>query len=343
MGFTQSELGEWHDARANVKHALKLRRELGPRIPVALSLNTLAAIDVREGQYLSAKENSERALSVFRAFLQERGIAMALTTLSEALRRLAGTTPLLSDEERIRWLREARDYALEANSLFRQLGETARQVEALIELGCACRDWIRWLKKSSRPGDSPERLFSESKEAFKKAADLAGKNGLTYRHVDALVNLAWLEYYLLDGKEPVGKDHVVWKAIDRAEAAFPEEIEIEKQPQVWAQKGKLNILKGHLAYREFIQQRQKKPKGISPEIEAVLKQMGENYARGVNYGSRFALDYQGIRQAKNGISDRLMLLNAAEMRVVCNQIQSLYPQGSIIQSFLTNRALWQAG
>ncbi|MBW7917809.1 MAG: ATP-binding protein [Anaerolineales bacterium] len=343
MGFTQSELGEWHDARANVKHALKLRRELGPRIPVALSLNTLAAIDVREGQYLSAKENSERALSIFRAFLQERGIAMALTTLSEALRRLAGTTPLLSDEERIQWLREARDYALEANSLFRQSGETARQVEALIELGCACRDWIRWLKKSSRPGDSPERLFSESKEAFKKAADLAGKNGLTYRHVDALVNLAWLDYYLLDEKEPVDKDHAIWKAIDHAEAAFPEEIEIEKQPQVWAQKGKLNILKGHLAYREFIQQRQKKPKGIYPEIETVLKQMGENYARGLDYGSRFASDYQGIRQAKNGISERLMLLNAAEMRVVCNQIHSLYPQISIIETLLTNRALWQIG
>lgn len=343
MGFAQAELGNWYDARANVKFALDLRRELGPRIPVALSLNTLAAIDVREGQYLSSKENSERALSIFRVFSHERGIAMALTTLSEALRSLAGATPLLSDEERIRLLREARDHAREANSLFIQSGEAARQVEALIELGCSCRDWIRWLKKSSRPGDSPERLSSESKQAFDQAADLAGKNGLTYRHVDALVNLAWLEYYLLDEKEPVNKNNAVWKVIEQAETAFPEEVEMEKQPQVWAQKGKLYALKGHLAYREFDQKRKYEPKGISQEIGGVLMYMGENYASSLDYSSRFALDNQDIRQTKDGISERLKLLNSAEMRVVCNKIQSLYPQGSVIQTFMTNRALWQTG
>jgi len=142
MGFAQAELGEWHDGRSNVIDALRLGRELGPRVPVALSLNTLAAIDVREGQYASARENSERALSIFRAFSYKRGIGMALVTLSESMRRYAGSTPLLHADERIELLRRARDYAREANSLFAELGESPRQVEALIEIGCACRDWV---------------------------------------------------------------------------------------------------------------------------------------------------------------------------------------------------------
>jgi len=49
---------------------------------------------------------------------------------------------LLHADERIELLRRARDYAREANSLFAELGESPRQVEALIEIGCACRDWV---------------------------------------------------------------------------------------------------------------------------------------------------------------------------------------------------------
>lgn len=344
MGFAQAELGEWHDARSNVSDALRLRRELGPRIPVAQSLNTMAAIQVREGEFSGARENSEHALYIFRAFSVRRLIGMALTTLAEVSRRYAGTIPpLIPEEERIDLLRRARDYAREASTYFNEIKEKSRQVEALIEIGCACRDWVWRLKQNPQPGDDPARLQRESQDALQEAARLAKEAGSIYRHVDALVNLAWLEFYMLEDDKEVSEGHAIWTAVKAAEDAFPSEIEMDKQPQVWAQKGKLYALKGHLAYREFVQQRQKEPKGISSEIEGALKQVGENYARGLDYSSRFALDYQGIRQAKDGISERLKLLNAAEMRVVCGQIQSLYPQGSVIQTFLTNRALWQTG
>ena len=105
----------------------------------------------------------------------------------------------------------------------------------------------------------------------------------------------------------------------------------------------MNTLKGHLAYRQFVQKRQKEPKGISEEIKRLLEQIAENYARALDFSSRFAQDYQGIRQAKDGMFARLRRLNAAEMRLVCGRIHSLYPKGSVIQTFLTNRALWQTG
>jgi hypothetical protein len=343
MGFAQAELGAWHDARSNVSDALRLRRELGSRVPVALSLNTLAAIQVREGQYADARENSERSLTIFNAFSHKRDIGMALTTLAEAVRRYAGATPpLIPMGERMDLLRRARDLAREAyNNLKDEEKEKSRQVETLIEIGSACRDWAWMLMISPHPGDNRERLRRESQDALQDAANLAKEANLTYRHVDALVNMAWLEFYMLDEEKQISEDHAVWKSIKVAESTFPPETEIGKQPQVWSQKGKLYTLKGHLAVHRFVQIRKRLPKGMTKEIEEVLAEMGMNYARSLDYSSRFAPDYQGIRQGKDGISERLKRLNAAEMRVVCNRIHELYPQGSIIETFLTNRALWQ--
>jgi uncharacterized protein (DUF2164 family) len=341
MGFAQAELGEWHDGRSNVLHALRLRRELGSRIPVALSLNTLATIDVREGQYSAARENAERALSIFRAFSYKRGIGMALTTLSESMRRLAGTTPLISDEERIKLLREARDYAREAIILFGETGENSRRVEALIEAGCASRDWAWYLQQSPRPGDDSRRVHMESNSLLTDAAKLAKQIDLMYRYVDALGNLIWLKFYVL---KPGESDKDVLDALDEAERAFPSDAEMDKQPQVWAQKGKLYILKGHLAYRQFEQKRKKEePKGISTELKNILEDIAKFYAFSLEFSSRFTKDYQGIRRSKDGMFERLQFLNAAEMRIICNYIQSLYPNGSVIQNFLTNRAQWQTG
>jgi len=265
---------------------------------------------------------------------------MALTTLSEATRRHAGTSPLLTVEKRIELLRQARDYAREANTYFMETGEKSRQVEALIEIGCTCRDWIWRLTESPRPGDTLERLYRESRDALSYAAKLAGEARLTYRKVDALVDLAWLEFYMIKEDEDIPPDHAVWTAIKSAESAFPPEAEIEKQPQVWAQKGKLYVLKGNLAYRRLEQQRLKEPKGISQTITAILEDAAVSYACGLDYSSRFASDYQGIRRAKDTIFENLRRLNVAEMRVICSQIKSLYPKNSSIQVFLTNRALW---
>jgi hypothetical protein len=341
MGFAQAELGKYHDGRANVLDALELRRKLGRRVSVAMSLNTLASVDVREGRYREARQNSERALSICRAFSQPRGIGLALITLAEATRRYAGSEPLLSSEERIDLLRRARDHAREAYSLFKNTPEISRLVEANIEIGCACRDLVWWLKTTPWPGDAVDRTYNESLDALKMAADLAREHDLTYRYVDALVNQAWLEYYMFSLDKKTYEVSRVIALMAEIENSFPSNKEIEKQPQVWAQKGKLYVLKGHLCRHSVGYLRQEKPKGLPTEIEAALKQMAENYALALEYSSKFADDYQGIRQAKDSIFERLKDLNAAEMNVIREQIRALYPKGSTIETFLTNRALWQ--
>jgi hypothetical protein len=159
--------------------------------------------------------------------------------------------------------------------------------------------------------------------------------------------MAWLEFFML-GTEEISErrplSDVIQKTeqtIQKAETSFPAELDINKQPQLWPQKGKLNTLKGHLAFYRREQIRKQLPKGMTKEIENALIEMAENYARSLDYSSRFAPDYQGIREAKDAISERLKGLAAPEIRVVCNRIQELYPKGSVIQTFLINRALWQ--
>lgn len=343
MGFAQAERGEWYDGKANVQNALDLRSELGHRIPKALSLNTLATIAVHEGQYSVARENAERALSIFRVFSDKRYTGMALNTLAEAIRRDAGSSPTLPVEERIELLRRARDYAREANGHFSDMKDTSRQIESLIELGCACRDWVWWHNSRPQPSDNILRIISESDDALRQAAILSKQTGLTYRFVDALVNLAWLQFYLLNSTENklISVNHPIIKSISDAEQALPTDDEITKQPQVWAQKGKLFVLKGHVAYYQLEQQRLVEPKGISSEIEFFLYSIAENYSRALDYSSRFALDYQGIRRAKDGIFNHLKHLNATEMFIVCSGIRHIYPDKSAIQTFLINRGLWQ--
>jgi len=92
----------------------------------------------------------------------------------------------------------------------------------------------------------------------------------------------------------------------RFEKVFPSDDELKKQPQVWRQKGKLYVLKGHLAFREFQQRRQKIAKGLPAKFE-IYWTNGENYALALDLNSRFAVDFQGIRQAKNSIDANLRL------------------------------------
>ncbi len=340
MGFAQAEIGRWHDGRQNVYDALSLRRELGPRVPVGLSLSTLAKIDIREGNYVSARQNAERALTIFNAFAHQRGIGLALIALAEAVRRHAVSAPLLRPEERMELLRQARDHAREAKLLFDRLGEVPRQIEALIEIGCACRDWVWIWYASPRAVDNPERLIGESEEALSQAATLAANNDVLYRHIDALVNLAWLRFYVLTGKNEEGLFEKVQQAIEQAEKAFPEETKMQGQPQLWMQKGKLHTVKGHLEYLHFEQMRKEERKGLSPAIREVLSRVGRNYALSLQYSSRFAEDFQGMRRGKDTMFDRLKKLNAEEMRVVCQAVREEHPTGSAMETFLKNRALW---
>ena len=347
MGFAMSELGDWFDARSLVDDALAILKGLGQFALAGLSINTLAMIEIRQGNYLDAQTHARQALSLFRALQFERGVGLALIALAEATRRYAGASSL-GPEQKILYLRQARDFAQEAAAIFGgHEQENARRVEALIEVGCACRDWVNIRRQWPNPQDNVTRLKDESATALQEAARLAG-DIILYRKVDALVNLAWLGYF-------AGDDSLMEQAGMEAEQAIPIEYRIDKntgkptismseaQRLLWPQMGKLFTVRG---FHQFDQFENNKDPVRWDFLHRAIKEM----CIGLEYSSFYSPNYQGINQAKNQIYQRMKKLNPEELTKVANVVSvteaeiglnsDSQQEGSEMRRFLMRRALW---
>jgi tetratricopeptide (TPR) repeat protein len=346
MGFALAELGKWPDARALVERALKIRRELGPRSPVGLSMNTLAMIDIREGNYLLAIERAERALALFRTIEDWFGAGLALVALSEAQRRRALTEEVPSSTEKIELLQAARAHANEALRIFEQIDIEPRQVEALIEEGCACRDLIWILQVSDGSPEDLDTLTTQGAQTLERAATLAGE-AIRYRQVDALINLAWLWSF-------AGRDDLFEKAALTAQAVIPEAYKITKEhglpvlPEdesellLWPQQGKLHTLYGYRAFRRYVETLMTMSQ---PGDTTFLQQAVEQYVLGLEYNALYGTDNRDMRRAKERIYEQLQDLGPAQLRIVAAKVQEVEAEFQLgmseLRKMLVNRALWR--
>ena len=343
MGFAMSEIGQWADARALVMDALELRRYLGLRAPVGLSINTLARIHLREGNYTAAAEYAERALGLFRAISDRRGVGLALIALAEAQRRYAKTLPMTTAEEQVNLLRAARNHAEEALVIFKELNMQSRQVEALIELGCASRDWLRVRRLTYSPRDDIRRLLDDGERSLREAADLAGN--LLYLKMDALVNLAWLGYYAekpellqsaaAEADQSIGAEYRIQPGAGKP-AIEPEKAQV----LVWPQLGKLYMLHGHQAFEDY----KNFPSSDRSGCQELLQTACENYFWGLQYSSQYSKDYTNIRMIKDEVYERIKTLHASELGLMARQVKKMTAtfkiESPVILEFLQNRALW---
>ena len=322
-----------------------MRRYLGPRSPVASSITTLANIDLRDGNYKSAIETAEQALNLSRAINDERRTALALICLAEAQRRYSGTQFVTTIDEKVSLLRGARDHAYEALDLFKKFGELNRQVEALIEIGCACRDWyaIRRLHPNSR--DNTERLFEDSKQSLHRAASEAERNAIMYRKIDALVDLAWLGAIANSAELIDEANSAVWNSLGKdylfdPASGKPHIQDDQTQVLIWPYLGKLEIMHGHRAYQKF----EDNKADHQGQIEN-LREFATRYFWGLQYSIRYSEDYDGMNKAKDQIYERIKTLSADHLREFAKiviQIEQEYKlkEGSAIKEFLQYRALW---
>ncbi|MBI4671948.1 MAG: ATP-binding protein [Chloroflexi bacterium] len=349
LGFVLASLGEFGDARALVKDAVELRRQIGPRYPVGLSLNTLAIIRLYEGNYEAAIKETERALAIFRGLQHRRGIGLANLNIAEALRRQSQTEDVPDDAQKIVQLRNARRYATEALDIFQtEVKETLREVEALIELGCAYRDWAKVLRRSETPGDEIRQLARYAQDAFENAAKKAGK-GILFRQVDALVNLAWLGHFI---NEP----DLINQAEQQVKAVIPPTYYInpatgkpdidpnEAEVLLWPQIGKLHTLFGHRAFERFQAEESKKVNRDEQLMASALKEAARYYTLGLAYDGLLSATYRDVRRAEDEIYERAKILNPKELQTVAAtvmQIEQDYKLGkSALRELLRDRTIW---
>jgi tetratricopeptide (TPR) repeat protein len=349
MGFATAELGYWSDAHDLVLDALQRRRQLGARVPVAMSYNTLARIAIHRGENERAIRQSEIALALFRALTYERGMGLSLRVLAEAKRRYSRTDFVPRPEDKINMLRAARQHATEAFEIFFNLGEKARQAESKIEIGCACRDWVWILQNNPNLYDDAQRLQDEGVKALNEAARISEDNKHFSLQIDALVDLAWLGMY-------VGNNTLIDDTLQRIEQAIPPKYcidattgmplidRVDAQVLLWPLIGKKHILVGHRAFEQYLKTNRSQ-ESVRHEL---LCQTIDGYFWGLQYSALYGEHYIGIRRAKEEIYDHFKNFKADEMDVVAAEVLRLeneyhlggQPDGSTLRQFLNRRALW---
>lgn len=336
LGYALMVQGDWSDARSLVANALEIRRELGLGSLVSASINTLAIIDTYEGMFREGVEGATRALNLARAVKNPRRIGLALIALAEATRRQSVAMASVSPQTRLDMLGRAHDYADEALQIFKEKGETSRQVEALIEKGCARRDAVRLVLEFNLRQYGPEKLIKESQEALEKAAKLAAslvKPGqLHHRQVDALVNLAWLGFYAGEEGESIfqqAKERAkeLLKAYELKEGDPKPKIyaKADYQPLLSTQLGKLYVLEGH----RFYQQHQGritahiKNENDRKEVKNACAELACCYFLGLEHSALYSQEYRDLRIAKQQIYDRLKMLRPENLQVFVECLEQL--------------------
>ncbi|RMF33207.1 MAG: hypothetical protein D6759_07270, partial [Chloroflexi bacterium] len=296
-----------------------------PRYPIALSLNTLAMIQIRNDRPDQAAELAQQALATFYELENWRGVGLASRALAEALRRKAWLSFQYTPEAQEELLRKARRLADEAVTVFtHRVEERSRRIEARIELGCIYRDWIRIHPLASTLDETQrEELALRAERTLQRAADEAGE---TFPHlrVDAQVNLAWLYFY-------AGRPEKAEETVETVFQSLPADFFITPERGTprrdlspaffWVQIGKAHMLLALMAmdrFRSAYEHLRAEGKGREEALEATrdLLQKGvEHFTLALAHDVLYAPDFRDLRRGKNLFYQNLKGLNPVELRL----------------------------
>lgn len=346
--YVLAQLGQTDDALALANDALNLRRRVGRRSPVALSLNTLGIINRLKGDYNTALTMSWRALRLARFLGDTRAEGLALNALAEARRRQVVSDPDMQIDVRLSHLKQAESWADSARKIFEVSSERPRLVRALIEVGCARRDQVRYLRLE-RPQDLKEieKLRSQSEQMLRNAYEVS-KSLAKYDRLDALVNLAWLGYYVNDDKLIQEVTSLAFEEADEyllfrqtsSQKTIPNS-EKAIEVGIWQQLGKLYVLRGFRVLCEFGSAPSKNPK--------LIQNAAYEHALGLEYTGLYSERFPPFQQARQQMYDLYKQFNQKELEETAKgvlrfeyelQLQRKGPF-SAMRRFLENFALWR--
>ena len=367
LGFVESEEGNFAAGQALVEESLAIRRKLGARALIGLSYSTLARVLTLAGDYRSAATSAERALRLFQAVEYRLGQGLALRNLAEALRR--SVTRDDDPAERVQILREARDYAHAAYERFAAMGDRLRQIESLIEEGCALRDLIGI--KHDHPSllkEDLDTLMQQSVQAQERAADLARQTNNVFRQVDACVNIAYAGF---NGE----RLDIIEKGLVAAREAIPADYLITRRGlpdlhnpniqnrQLFTQLARIHMLIGSRLFthyhrlvqsagnvKDVAQEYARIAASFVDEISADFQSVNDclryavhHYALAFEYDRLYSLSDPGGLRAKNTVYNWLKDLSAEELDIVAQTVHAIerdYPVGrSAMRDLLESRAL----
>lgn len=329
LAWAEAEIGDFHAALTHCNDGLQMRRKMGRRNLIGLSLNTLGLIETREGSPERARFHCEQALKIFRDTEDAGGIGLSCLALAESLRRTTNMN-LLTYEEVLDYLKKASQYVAEAVTIFtEQVKQPLRQVETYIEVGCVYREWVRHL-----PADSLGRseMIEKSRVAYEAAVKVAMDGGYEYRAIDALVNLAWLDYYVGDVQKTEEALRTKVRDYLGDKRLFTREHGVDKShPPIswnWVQLGKANVLLGKIYFDQYEQANRKKQKS---EAEGKLRQAAHNWTLSMAYNSLYGKDFRDFAKGREDVYKCLNELNNEEMNWVVDSMNRTHQEYHIAE------------
>jgi tetratricopeptide (TPR) repeat protein len=367
LGFVESEEGNFAAGQALVEESLAIRRKLGARALIGLSYSTLARVLTLAGDYRSAATSAERALRLFQAVEYRLGQGLALRNLAEALRR--SVTRDDDPAKRVQILYEAYACAHAAYERFAAMGDRLRQIESLIEEGCALRDLIGI--KHDHPSllkEDLDTLMQQSVQAQERAADLARQTNNVFRQVDACVNIAYAGF---NGE----RLDIIEKGLVAAREAIPADYLITRRGlpdlhnpniqnrQLFTQLARIHMLIGSRLFthyhrlvqsagnvKDVAQEYARIAASFVDEISADFQSVNDclryavhHYALAFEYDRLYSLSDPGGLRAKNTVYNWLKDLSAEELDIVAQTVHAIerdYPVGrSAMRDLLESRAL----
>ena len=178
-------------------------------------------------------------------------------------------------------------------------------------------------------------FLNKGEDAFDHAAETA-KAQYAYRGVDALVNKAWMYYYIDDFDRAEKQVEEVTSRIDR-EYFFTEHGIPSKDgglvPWIWVQLGKAYLLLGRMAFDRFKEARELLDQQRADEH---LHIAGQKWALSMAYNELYGKDFRDIIGGRTQIYKNLSPLNEHEMAQVrkgAHDEDSKYADSQSLRSF----------
>lgn len=318
LAYTLALQGKFGEARRQGRDALGLREQLGPQPPVALSLSTLAEIEILAGFYREAEAYARRALALAESIEFERGRGLAQLALAALHRFRADPEETEDPKERQSLLDAALQYSKKALQVFEKMGEWERCFRALYERAIALREQCRLAGEGGYPEWTEarkEEKAAESEKAFQEAAEEARQRERWDLYLDALMGQAWLLYY--QKKEDLEKRlNVLFEEVKKLLPDYL--IEPTRWPGVgestvlgvFAQLGRYYILRGILALDHAEAAREEERKASH------LREAGGQFALAFEYDRHIAEDFRDLQRGIMVVYDRLRKLNVRELTTI---------------------------
>jgi hypothetical protein len=342
LAYALALIGDFEPAERYGNDALNLRLELGPRMPTVLSLNTWALIDIRRGQLDRGLRRSQRAYSLSNTLNHARGIGLALTALAEAKRRISANVTQKQQGQTAQLLAEASQHATEAARIFtEQSYEPDHQVRALIEVGCAYRDWallrcadetmLAPEEKVTGQIQSVENLVTRGEQTFQKAIEAAGE--VYDLRADVLLNLALLNYIkafsfnLADPDEVVASlNRELFPQIEKTVLShYSQRIILDRLTDLLRLRegdifslflGRLEGLRGRIAFSYFNRSNDQKLEW--------LREAARHFTLTLAYHGLYSdKDFREMRRAKNRVYESFNKLSTEKMNIVFETVAAV--------------------